>query len=145
MRGIREITAAERGKFFFNREGQAVFWNRQHPHRQEGTPITLNDTMQDLSYSYAGADHLKNEIIVIAHPRTISATNTEILWQLADGVIRVPVNGTREVFVKYEGVDSVQVGAKEVSITDLTFEQGSASVTVDAKANGAELLFTNKG
>ena len=45
MRGIREITAAERGKFFFNREGQAVFWNRGHQHRQEGTPITLNDTM----------------------------------------------------------------------------------------------------
>jgi len=96
-----------------------------------------------LTYSYAGADHLKNEIIVIAHPRTISATNTEILWQLADGVIRVPANGTREMFVKYEGIDSVRVGAKEVSITDLTFEQGSASVTVDAKANGAELLFTN--
>jgi hypothetical protein len=80
---------------------------------------------------------------VIAHPRTISATNTEILWQLADGVIRMPANGTRELFVKYEGFDSVRVGAKEVSITDLTFKQGSATVTVSAKANGAELLFTN--
>ena len=29
-RGIRDITAAERGKFFFDREGKAVFWNRHH-------------------------------------------------------------------------------------------------------------------
>lgn len=140
---ISDITAAEHGKFFFSREGKAVFWNRHHL-LQGGTPAaSFDDTMTDMEYSFAGMDECKNEVIVICHPRTISAVTTDVLWTLGDSVIRVEANKPRVVYVKYEDVNGKRVGAKQVSVTGLTFESGTASVTVKEQANGAELTFTS--
>ena len=41
---ISDITAAEHGKFFFNRYGSAVFWNRQHLLQGATSAATFNDT-----------------------------------------------------------------------------------------------------
>ena len=58
-RAIGDVTAAERGRFFFDREGKAVFWNRHHL-LQGATPLAaFDDSMTDLAYSYAGLDVLK--------------------------------------------------------------------------------------
>lgn len=140
---ISDITAAEHGKFLFDREGKALFWNRHHL-LQGGTPVaTFNDAMTDMAYSYAGIDECKNEVIVVCHPRTISTVTTDVLWELGDAIIRVDGSKPRTISIKYEDENKQRVGAKEVSVTDLEFESGSATVAVVEQANGADLTFTS--
>ncbi len=142
---IRDVTAAERGRFFFDRTGKALFWNRNHL-TQAGTPVaTFDDTMTDMTYAYAGLEHCKNEVIVACHPRTISAAANEVLWELSGAVISIAAGETRDVYVKYKDDNGNRVGGKAVYITDLAFNQGSAVASVTGNANGAELKFVNKG
>ncbi|MCY4073046.1 MAG: hypothetical protein OXG60_17265 [Chloroflexi bacterium] len=141
-RGIRDVTAAERGKFFFDREGKAVFWNRHHILDKDEIDTTLDDTMTDMKYTFASLDQTKNEIIVTCHPRTIAATATT-LWELKDAVIRVAPGETREVYVKYKDEKDKRIGGKDVTAEDVECLHGHCSVEVEAKANGANLIFKN--
>jgi hypothetical protein len=146
-RAIGDVTAAERGRFFFDREGKAVFWNR-HKLLQGGTPAaTFDDTMTEMVYSYAGMDHLKNEVIVVSHPRRQGASSTDTLWELGESVINVAAGKTRKLYVQYEDDSGKRIGARNVAVDlpSLAFAQGTATVTVEAKANGAELVLVNSG
>ena len=79
---------------------------------------------------------------VIAHPRTISASANDLLWKLEEAVITVEADKPRTVYVKYDDEANKRVGAEEVTVTNVTFEQNAATVEVKANANGAELTFT---
>ena len=143
-RAIRDITAAERGKFFFDREGKAVFWNRHHILDNNTPDATLNDVMTSMDYTFASLDQTKNEIIVTCHPRSIDDQPTT-LWQLKDAVIRVAPSQTREVYVKYKDEKDKRIGGKDVTIEDIEYLHGRCMVTVEPKANGANLIFKNEG
>jgi hypothetical protein len=143
-RAIRDVVAAERGRFFFDREGKAVFWNRHHLMKKYIVDATFDNTMTDLEYSFAGLDHFKNEIIVTCHPRAIGASSSEVLWSLDDEV-RIPADSSRTVWARYEDGSGNRIGAKDVSVTDVTFSEGTATVTLDARANSAQLQITNSG
>ena len=142
-RGIRDITAAERGKFFFDREGKAVFWNRHHILDKDDVDASLDDAMTAMKYTFASPDQTKNEIIVTCHPRSIDDGPTT-LWELKDAVIRVAPGETREVYVKYKDEKDKRIGGKEVTVEDVEYLQGSCAVEVEAKANGANLVFQNE-
>ena len=142
-RGIRDITAAERGKFFFDREGKAVFWNRHHILDKDALDATLDDDMTDMKYTFASLDQTKNEIIVTCHPRSLAAAPTT-LWELKDAIIRVAPGETREVYVKYKDEKDKRIGGKDVTVEGLEYLQGTCTVEVEAKANGANLVFKNE-
>jgi hypothetical protein len=145
FQAIQDITAAERGKFLFSREGKAMFWNR-HRLLQGGTAAaTFTDNMNDMIYSYGHIDQTKNEIIVTCHPRVISPNTTDILWDLGTAVIEVAPGETREIYINYESADGQRVGARQVTVTGVTLQTGTATVTVDARANGAVLKLVNVG
>ena len=142
-RGIRDITAAERGKFFFDREGKAVFWNRHHILDKDAVDAGFDDAMTDMKYTFASLDQTKNEIIVTCHPRSLAAEPTT-LWELKDAVIRVAPGETREVYVKYKDEKEKRIGGKDVTVEGLEYLQGTCTVEVEAKANGANLVFKNE-
>ena len=142
-RGIRDVTAAERGKFFFDREGKAVFWNRHHILDKDDVDATFDDAMTDMQYSFASPDQTKNEIIVTCHPRSVAAEPTT-LWELKDAVIRVAPGETREVYVKYKDEKDKRIGGKDVMVEGVEYLQGHCAVEVEAKANGANLIFKNE-
>ena len=142
-RGIRDITAAERGKFFFDREGKAVFWNRHHILDKDDVDATFDDAMTDMQYSFASPDQTKNEIIVTCHPRSVAAEPTT-LWELKDAVIRVAPGASREVYVKYKDEKDKRIGGKDVMVEGVEYLQGHCAVEVEAKANGANLIFKNE-
>ena len=144
-RAIRDIAAAEHGKFLFDREGKALFWNRHHL-LLGGTPVaTFDDSMTDMAYTFANIDQTKNEVVVVCHPRKISASTTDVLWELSDAVIRVGPGDTQEFYVKYEDEGKNRVGGRDVSVTDIEYDRGTATVTLEAKANGALLKVANNG
>ncbi len=141
-RGIKDITAAERGKFFFDREGKAVFWNRHHVLDTDTIEATFNDTMTGMEYTFASLDQTKNDIIVTCHPRSVDETTTT-LWELEGSVIRVAPGETREVYVKYKDENDTRVGGKDVTLEGIEYIQGATTATVEAKANGANMVFKN--
>ena len=151
-RAIRDVTAAERGKFLFSREGKALFWNRHHTLDlgADTTPdATLDDTMQGMDYTYADLERMKNEIIVTCHPRTISANNQETLWELTDGqTIRINAEEEYTLEIRYRDASDNRIGGREVGYADLEFDErgagtGDVTLTVEAKANSAKLKFKN--
>jgi hypothetical protein len=88
-RAIADVVAAERGRFYFARDGKAIFWNRIYVQDDIPSSLTLDDSMTDLEYVYAGiGDDFKNEVIVVCHPRTLGDSDTDLLWEL-DSAIRV--------------------------------------------------------
>lgn len=143
---IGDVTAAERGRFYFDREGQARFWNRHHL-LEGGTPVaTFDDAMNDMVYTFAGLELCKNEIIAVGHPRDFSASTTDELWKLPQGeAVFLPIGEPRTYYVKYKDENGNRIGAMDVTVTGVVCLQGSASVAVDPKANGADLTFTNTG
>jgi len=144
-RAIADVTASERGRFFFDREGRVIFWRRHHLLSEQEVSATFNDTMTGLNYVYAGIDQLKNEIYVACQPRSISASSTELLWELNDAVIVVQPGATRRLYVKYSDDAGNRIGARDVTLTNVTYLQGTTSASINAKANGAELVFVNSG
>ena len=143
-RAIWDVTAAERGRFYFSREGKALFWNRHHLLDEVANAATFNDTMQDLVYIYAGADEFHNEIIVVCHPRAHSATADETLWELA-GTVRIDPGDTREMVAKYQDASGWRLSGKNISSSGATFSQGSATITLKERATGAEVSLSNTG
>jgi hypothetical protein len=145
-RAISDIVAAERGRFFFDREGRAVFHNR-HRFLLGGSPAaTFTDTMNEMVYGFAGADFLKNEVTVICHPRTIGTASDTVLWELPEeAVIEIAAGKTRDLYIKYEDEAGKRVGGRDVyvDLATLMFEQGTAVVTVTSGANGADIKIVN--
>ncbi|MBE2271325.1 MAG: hypothetical protein IAE80_24035 [Anaerolinea sp.] len=140
---IADVVATERGRFFIDREGKAVFWNRHHLLYDTPIGLTFADTMNGMTYTYASIDGMKNEVIVVCHPRSVSTSTTDVLWELKDEMIVIAPGKTRTVFVKYLDEKATRIGAKDVTLTEVTFEEGSATATINAKGNGAELVFSN--
>ncbi|CAG0964412.1 hypothetical protein ANAEL_00817 [Anaerolineales bacterium] len=138
-----DVTAAERGRFFFNREGKGWFWNRHFLLLDNPTSVpAFTDTMTDLVYSYAGMDELKNEVVVVCHPRTLSPTSNELLWTLTDKIELGP-GEARKLTAKFEDENNNRIGGRNVTVSGVTFSIGSATITLTAAANGAELEVKN--
>src|SRR5262249_38920554 len=113
-RAIKDVTAAERGRFFFDRSGKAIFWNRHRLLDDNTIAATFDDAMTGLTYNYAGADDLKNEVSVVCHPRTISGTSDQVLWQMSHEQ-KVPKGATVTVEVKYKDASGQRCGARNVT------------------------------
>ncbi len=145
---IADVVGAERGRFFFDRDGKAIFWNRHHLLYDNPPAQTFTNSMVGMTYTYATIDGMKNEVIVVCHPRNVGTSSTDILWELKDDVIVVEPGQTRKVFIKYQDEKATRIGGKDVTLTDVSVEEVGATLasltsTINAKANGAELVFTN--
>lgn len=142
---IADAVMAERGRFFFNRTGQAVFWNRQHLQLITTNAGTINDAMHGLEYTYGG--HLANVVQVDCYPRSISATPTDILWQ-SEETIDIDPGDEKVIRARFgEQNSDAKVGGKDVvtpNTVDGTLAVGSGSVNVamDADAASATLTLT---
>jgi hypothetical protein len=143
-RAIDDVASAERGRFFFNRQGQAIFWNRLRLQDEIVPSANFNDTMNDLEYSHADSEDLKNEITVNAHPRTVSPNTDDLLWQL-DKEVSIDANKEQKISVKYtdKNESEARIGAKDAYLTEVTFQSGTATVTFESSANGGQLLVKN--
>jgi hypothetical protein len=59
--------------------------------------------------------------------------------------VQVAAGETRTLYVKYKDEDGNRIGGKDVTVSGTEFAEGNASVTVEPKANGAELKLVNSG
>lgn len=103
---IEQTTVSERGRFFSDRAGEAVFYNRHHTLTHTTSAATFADDMDGLAYSY-GAD-VTNHVQVTLTPRSIGAANST-LWTLASSQRIDP--GITTLHVRFRDDDDQPTGA----------------------------------
>ncbi len=143
---IQEVTEAERGRFFFARDGKAVFWNRHHLILNSQTLTATLDTSGALgarptAIAYHYGDDLVNSVAVTAYPRKTTGSST--LWAL-DTALDIGPGSTLELEAPYT-VDGQPAGGANVTPTGAVFSQGSGTVTLDESAERALLSIANSG
>lgn len=140
-RAISDTVAAERGRFIFNRAGQAVFWNRHHLLTDTDIDASFDNTMTGLDYNFAGLDEFKNEVKVSCHPRTISSGEA-ILWSL-DEPVTVQPDGVRTIGASYTDDSENRIGGKDVRLSGVVFSEGTGGISIEAGANRATITVYN--
>lgn len=141
---IKDVVAAEQGRFFFNREGKAIFWNRARMQ----TNTTLSDILDGSDFlakslKYAYGERLYNDIHVMVYPRTIDAGDS-ILWEL-DEPVTVRPDKERKVSARYSERDSAEtISAIDPYIFAFTTEDAvNIDRAVEWKATGATILLNS--
>lgn len=140
---ITDVVRAERGLFFFDREGKAIFWNRAHL----PTTDTLSETFdmqfaQEPIYAY-GAD-MANRVRVKVYPRNLSASDT-LLWQLDEDIVLRP-GDEHTINVSYTDEDSADDIAAKDSYIDgpsVVHDGSDVDFLTEFDARGAKITITN--
>lgn len=105
---IEQITEAENGRFFFNREGEAVFYNRHHLLGNDAIVASFSDDAEHIAYEVST---VVNQVEMTITQRVIGASN-QALWTLSNP-IKLVRQQTRRLVVRYQ-VDGESVGAIEL-------------------------------
>lgn len=145
---VREAVDAERGQFYFSRNGVATFKNRLAKMRNTTVVATVDDTssapIKPIQVDYAYGEHLVNVAHVTAYPRKAESAVT--LWQL-DTPLTIPAGQTVTFMAPYTNVSQFDVGADgaSVSISGESYSQGTASASLREFAHRAEVSVDNSG
>jgi hypothetical protein len=143
---IANAVNAERGRFFFDRDGTATFWNRAKFQVNLTVVATITDTMASLDYGFG--DDILNDARVIASPRALSATNGETLWTLDEPLTLRP-GEAREMRARYVSGEGQQIAGRNVQTpstgaSTLTFSKGTATLSsFVAESRSASFTLTN--
>jgi len=137
---IRQIVESERGRFYVNREGTAVFLNRHHTLLNHNIKAVFSDDMAGLHYSYAA--NIRNRVQVTVTPRGIGEADT-VLWQLENRQ-RIPAGGRQRIAIRYHDANGNPVSARGVkavysaSTSSTGGESAAASISVVLDYSGAD-------
>ncbi|MAU08215.1 MAG: hypothetical protein CL607_00215 [Anaerolineaceae bacterium] len=112
---IGQLANSERGRFYVNRQGQAVFLNRHHTLLQTTSQASFDDDMQGLAYIYG--DEVLSEVDVTVVPRTIGNPGS-LLWSLAQPQ-RLPRQDARQIVARYRDAEDNPMGA--LSLDNVAF------------------------
>jgi hypothetical protein len=126
-RAIREMVEAERGRFFYRRDGTAVFYNRHHLLRDASPEATFTDDMAGMTYDY-GANTV-NRVRVRVRPRQIGAAGS-VLWTM-NHPQAIRAGHTHEIIARLYDSSGQRIGAltviPPVAYTDYTASDGSGT------------------
>lgn len=125
---IGQLANSERGRFYINRQGQAVFLNRHHTLLQTTPLASFDNNMQGLAYIYG--DEVLSEVDVTVVPRTIGDPGG-LLWSLAQPQ-SLPRNDARQIVARYRDTDDNPIGAlslDNVAFTAKATATGGADLT----------------
>jgi len=138
---IKDVIKAELGRFFFNREGKAVFWARDR--LQLNTTLTGTfDEHYFIDAKYEYGNRIYNDVRVKAYPRTVSDAD-EIIYESSErfDVRRGKTKALRANYVSREGV-SIAALAPYVDSISLIAGSISPNYIVDFEAMAAKFEFS---
>lgn len=146
---LRQVVESERGRFFINREGTAVFYNRHHALISSSPAATFEDDMEAVTYVYG--DEFANRVRVSVIPRKVGTPNSP-LWTL-ENAQRLPP-GVRRIVVSYRAGDGSPMGALNISHLNFSANtkpdgtgvsvNGVISVIIEPGASATTLEFRNE-
>jgi hypothetical protein len=105
---IRQVVEAERGRFFVNREGEAVFYNRHHLLRVTTPAAALVDNMDGLTYTYG--EPVFSRVSVQFRPRRVGGAGT-VLWALDTRQKLSPDEAPQTIIARFRDDNERPIGA----------------------------------
>jgi len=139
---IQDITQAERGHFFFDRLGKAIWWNQDHLIDDATLDATLDEDIDPrpigIDYQYGAS--VSNRVRVQAFPRKSGAVIT--LWELDKEVV-IPAYGNTSFEAPFTDAKGNRAGALSASLTNTTFSQGTATLNLQRQAERATITLEN--
>lgn len=140
---IKDVVKAERGRFFFDREGKAVFWNRARLQQAITLAATFDNEHTNADYHYG--EDIINDVTVMVYPRAIDGSNS-VLWQLPEEIELRPASTTsrdKVVRANFNEEDSgVEIAAMEAFIDSIVFT-GDVDYRVEFDARSAKITLVN--
>ena len=141
---IADLASSERGRFYINRSGAAVFLNRHYTLLHKAVAARFADDMAGMRYSYGG--QRLNRLTLLMTPRSIGAAGS-LLWQLPRPQ-RIPARGQITLSLRLQDEREQPIGLLRLKRLDWRFqwrpEPGAAqvqhNVSVTARQSGATSL-----
>ena len=131
---IGDIVTSERGRFYIDREGEAVFLNRHYTLVHEEVTAEFDNNMSGMEYSYG--DQRLNRLTLLIRPREIGASDT-LLWQLQTA-LRIEPRSELEVTLRLLDERGEPIGLLRVDRLikrfQLTMEAGGDEITREVSA-----------
>ncbi len=139
---IHDVVKAEQGRFFFDREGKATFWNRSR--MQISTTVAASydgSVIKHATMKYGWGENVFNDVYVMAYPRTLDEGES-ILWELQEPV-KVSPDKPKKISVRYSERNAEQsISAIDPYVFEFTY-QGDMDFTTEFLAKSASLIVTN--
>lgn len=140
---IAQLTEAERGRFYFARDGRATYRSQQtrfvnDPTLNNSGTITDTNGYRPSSLDYRFGEGVITSCRVEGAQRSIADTE-ETLWQLYGG-FDIGAPGTVYQWAKLRRRDGKECTATGVRVADIHFYAGTADIRVDDR--GAHQLIT---
>lgn len=131
---IRQITEAERGRFFTDRNGAMIFYDRSRLPTTPTKALFFNDYAA-LDYRYG--DPLVNQVRVGVRPRVLGTAGS-VIWQLGSALF-VDADECRTITARLEDSAGTPVGAinviSPVAVTDYQANELADGSGVDRTAD----------
>ena len=140
-----DITAAERGRFYFGRDGKAYWWNRDHVENLGADDGTIDESgalgSKPIAVDYDYGDLLCNMVRVIAQPPRLDTESTT-LFQL-DSPVTIPPLTTVEIEALLTGRNGKRAATIAAALENGTFTSGTAEVALSLFGEKAIMRVTN--
>lgn len=141
---IYAVVSAERGRFFYNRDGRAVFWDRHYLQLNVTGWGTFTDVFINVDYGYG--EDMANVVEVTVRPRALSANDDDILWTLDEPVSLSP-GEERTIRAQFKSDEDAQISGRNVKVpqpgSDFIADAFINIVGFTASANSAEITVRN--
>lgn len=138
---IGDLTATERGHFYFDRDGKAIWRNRHHTYTTTSTDYTLTDATLPNGIGYFYGDIFANAVTVTGRPRRTESA--EVVWRL-DNTIEIPSNKTIQIQARLRRSTGQFASASSLTYT-ATFSTGTAIITIIPQGGVAKISIANSG
>jgi hypothetical protein len=145
--GIESAAEADLGRFYFDRDGKGRFINRHTLARIETIALTISDRAQGFTYLYG--DVIRNDVRVNIYPRSLSANNNEVLWQL-DKPMQFRIGDEKTVRARFTGDAGETIAGRDVqtptggdfvftgALSITSFVADAQTATIIIRCNGVE-------
>ncbi len=144
FQSIADVTRAERGRFYIDRQGRAAWWNRSRLLQPAAyTPVatvnTASGSYKPTSLNYGYGRYIANLLRVESQQRVVKASET--LFELENSITTSP--GTTTEFEVRLRRESGQFAAATSLVATPTFSSGTASVSIAEKGGKAVVTIDN--
>lgn len=139
---IGDVVEAERGKFYFDRNGGAVFWSRERLLTNTSVAATFSGAdFTDMNYQYG--NYLATVVKVAAYPKNIDTGGGQI-WSIEEPFL-VNAGDSKEIRAKFRDPtnEDAKIAAQGVTIGAFTVSNTGCTATVVPEASSAIITVTN--
>lgn len=130
---IRQIVEAERGRFFTDRAGHLVFYDRDHDYG--ASVASFEDAFEDVTYTYG--EGLVNQVRVTVRPRQVG-TPGSTLWELNTAQF-IPAGQFRTITARLRDANGNSIGGttfqSPLAYTDYTANTAADGSGTDVTAD----------